>query len=63
MAGVLGGGLAFLLGKLNDDAAVFGPVVDGFDDGTGLGALLFVEAGAFGIDAGEFFAAGAGAGG
>ena len=43
--------------------AVFGPVVDGFDDGAVFGSLLFVEAGAFGFDAGKFFAAGAGAAG
>ena len=42
---------------------ILGPVVDGFDDGTELGALLFVEAGAFGFDASDFFAAGAGAAG
>ena len=63
VAGVGGGGLAFFLGELHDDAAVLGPVVDGFDDGAVLGALLFVEAGAFGLDAGQFFAAGAGAAG
>lgn len=61
VTGVLAGVFAGLLGQLHDDVTVFGPVVDGFDDGTELGALLFVEAGAFGFDAGEFFAAGAGA--
>ena len=61
MTGVFAGGLACLFGQLNDDVAILGPVVDGFDDGAVLGALLFVEAGAFGFDAGEFFAAGAGA--
>ena len=59
MTGVFAGGLACLFGQLNDDVAILGPVVDGFDDGTELGALLCVEAGAFGFDAGKFFTAGA----
>lgn len=52
VAGVLARVFAGLLGQLHDDVTVLGPVVDGFDDGTELGALLFVEAGAFGFDAG-----------
>lgn len=52
VAGVGGGGLAVFLGEFHDDVTILGPVVDGFDDGTELGALLFVEAGAFGFDAG-----------
>lgn len=63
VAGVFSRVLVCLLGQLHDDVAVLGPVVDGFDDGTRLGAFLFVEPGAFVFDAGEFFAAGAGAGG
>lgn len=63
VARVLAGVFAGLLGQLHDDVTILGPVVDGFDDGTELGALLFVEAGAFGFDAGQFFAAGAGAAG
>lgn len=52
VAGVLARVFAGLFGKLHNDVAILGPVVDGFDDGTELGALLFVEAGAFGFDAG-----------
>ena len=63
VARVLARVFAGLLGQFHDDVAVLGPVVDGFDDGSVLGALLFVEAGAFGFDASEFFAAGAGAAG
>lgn len=57
MAGVFAGALAFFFRKLHNDTAVLGPVVDRLDDGAGLGALLFVKAGAFGFDTGEFFAA------
>lgn len=52
VAAVLARVLACFLGQLHDDVAILGPVIDGFDDGTELGALLFVEAGAFGFDAG-----------
>lgn len=52
VARVFAGRLAFSLGQFNDDVAIFGPVVDGFDDGVVLGALLFMEAGAFGFDVG-----------
>lgn len=52
VTGVLAGVFAGLFRQLHNDVAILGPVVDGFDDGTELGALLFVEAGAFGFDAG-----------
>ena len=63
VARVLACVFAGLFRQLHNDVTILGPVVDGFDDGAVLGALLFVEAGAFGFDAGEFFAAGAGAAG